>query len=200
MAEVDLVALASHVASRAVQEARGDFMRELELFGQKLQEQWRKDLGKLRDDLTAKGLLDDTKPPAEAAQAKDVIVLVVEDNQPMRNAFVRALDFVGLQVLEAQDGEVAAKILVEHTLDDVTAIDVVIADVNMPKNGYTLLEHVRKEYPGIEVILTSGYNVDQPRAARMGAFGFLPKPFDLQHAVRLVEYAAERRRLRFPVR
>jgi DNA-binding NtrC family response regulator len=118
-------------------------------------------------------------------------VLVVDDFPPLRRALVKILTSSGMLVCDAEDGVAAAEILANDR-----QLEVVIADISMPKNGYTLLEHVRKHFPTIEVVMTSGYDLDHSRARELGAFGFLPKPFDVTMAVMLVERAVELRRLK----
>lgn len=185
--------LAEAVAERTAARMREGFREELDARDQNLIELWRRDLGLLRDDLTAKGLLEELKgnPPLTQGDAMPVRVLVVDDYAEIRRAFVRIFTASGMLVRETEDGPSAAEVLENDHM-----IEVVVADISMPKNGYTLLEHVRKHFPMIEVVLTSGVDIEAERARQIGAFGFLPKPFNLAQAVLLVERAAEFRRLK----
>lgn len=184
--------LAEAVAERTAARMRESLKEELDTRDTRLLALWRQDMGQLRDDLTAKGLLEElrgvsVKPGGESA----VRVLVVDDYPEIRRAFVKIFTASGMLVREADNGMAATEII-----ESDRTLEVVVADVSMPKNGYTLLEHVRQHFPILEVILTSGYDLDVTRARKIGAFGFLPKPFNLAQAVMIVERAAEFRRLK----
>ena len=127
----------------------------------------------------------------EKAEGTAVRVLVVDDNPELCRAFVRILESAGMTVSSATSGLSAAAVL-----DGDSSIEVVFADIAMPKNGYTLLEHVRKNFPIIEVVMTSGFDTEADMARQLGAFAFLPKPFSLSQARLVVERAAEFRRLK----
>jgi len=190
--------LAEAVAELTAQRFRAGLKEEMDARDERLLELWREDMGKLRDDLTAKGLLEELRGMPIQADGEDglsaVRVLVVDDYPAIRRAFVKMFTASGMLVREAEDGAAAVEIL-----DNDHMIEVVVADISMPKNGYTLLEHVRHNFPVIEVILTSGFDIDAERARKIGAFGFLPKPFNLAQAVLIVERAAEFRRLKLAV-
>lgn len=195
MGELDL---AEYVASRTAERMREEYTKDLELFGKMLKEQWSSDLAKLRDDLTASGLLSSANEASSLSRSKDsneessgrgICVLIVDDTPEVRHAIRRAFEYAGMTVLEAEDGVSGAE-----TLSNSPSIEVAILDISMPKNGYTLLEHTRKNHPTVEVIMTSGFDVTIDDLLRLGAFGFLPKPFSLAQAVLLVRRAAEARR------
>jgi len=186
--------LAEAVASRTAARFKEGLKEELDARDDRLLELWRQDMGQLRDDLTAKGLLEELRGMPTQGEGEDglaVRVLVVDDYPEIRKAFVKIFTASGMLVREAGSGAAAAEML-----DNDHMIEVVVADISMPKNGYTLLEHVRKHFPIIEVILTSGFDIEAERARKIGAFGFLPKPFNLAQAVLIVERAAEFRRLK----
>lgn len=188
------IALAEHVANKTAERVRSDFTQDLELLAATLRKQWREDLGHLRDDLTAKGLLSEVAASGgnvNIPSVKNVRVLVVDDYPEIRRVFAKMLATAGMVALEAADGVNAAKMLAEDA-----NIEVVVADISMPKNGYTLLEHVHLHHPMIEVVMTSGYDIEPEKIRQLGAFGFLPKPFNMTQAVLIVERAAEARRLK----
>lgn len=186
------LALAEAVAERTAQRIRADLKEELDARDAALHQLWRQDLGQLRDDLTARRLLEELKGATmERPEGEPVRVLVVDDNPELCRAFVRILASAGMEVTSALSGVDAAA-----ALDSDPAIEVVLADISMPKNGYTLLEHIRKYFPIIEVVMTSGYDTEADKARQMGAFAFLPKPFSLSQARLIVERAAEFRRLK----
>lgn len=191
-AKSDELELAEAVAEKTAQRVREGLREELDERDGKLRDLWRRDLGRLRDDLTTHRLLEDLKGSGAADQGgAPVRVLVVDDSPELCRVFARVFESAGMTVSQAGSGVEAAGLLAVDT-----AIEVIVADISMPKNGYTLLDHVRKHFPIIEVIMTSGYDTEADRARSMGAFAFLPKPFNMSQAVLMVERAAEFRRLK----
>lgn len=190
----DHVKLAELVAEHTATRMNEMFKEELGSF----RDQWLKDMAKLRDDLTVRGLLNSEAcgldcPLKETliAGAKGSKVLVVDDYPQVRKVLARLLTEAGIVALEA-DGSPAAMEILKTTPD----IAVVLADITMPSNGYTLLEYVRAHYPAIEVVMVSGYDAEVDRARELGAFGFLAKPFTAAQAVLVIERAIENRRLK----
>jgi two-component system, NtrC family, nitrogen regulation response regulator GlnG len=79
-----------------------------------------------------------------------------------------------------------------EALDD-DAPDVLITDIRMPdESGLDLLRKIRKTRPDLPVIVMTAYSnlCNAVSAYEGGAFEYLPKPFDLDHAVSLVRRAA----------
>ncbi|QQS36952.1 MAG: HDOD domain-containing protein [Ignavibacteriales bacterium] len=76
----------------------------------------------------------------------------------------------------AESGEEALRILATEK------IDIIVTDMRMPKmDGATLLQHVKKEYPGITRIILSGYSEKEfIMRTSSTAHQFLPKPCDLE--------------------
>lgn len=104
-------------------------------------------------------------------------VLLVEDEEVVRNFAARALKRQGYKVLEAGSGVEALEVI-EKTKGK---IDIVVSDVVMPEmDGPTLLKEMRKKNPDIKIIFVSGYPNDAFKAALGDEnFAFLPKPFSL---------------------
>ncbi len=117
-----------------------------------------------------------------------VTVWVIDDDKSIRWVLEQALSQAGMQTRSFAAGkEVVA------ALDQRAAPDVVIADIRLPDiDGLTLLEKVHARHAQIPVIvITAHSDLDSAVAAyRSGAFEYLPKPFDIDEAVRLVERAA----------
>jgi two-component system, cell cycle sensor histidine kinase and response regulator CckA len=87
----------------------------------------------------------------------DATVLVVEDDDDVRNLVERMLSRSGYHVLEANSPAKALRIA--GAID--TPIDVLLADVVMPgMSGVELAEHIRRVRPMIPVLLMSGYTSD----------------------------------------
>ena len=81
-------------------------------------------------------------------------ILVVEDDSDVRKSAVIVLEAYGFVTREAEDGVAALEVLEQ---DD--SIDVLFSDVVMPKgmSGLDLAQEATRRYPGLKVVLTSGY-------------------------------------------
>lgn len=104
-------------------------------------------------------------------------VLLVEDEEVVRNFAARALKRQGYKVLEAGSGVEALAVMEKNK----GKIDIVVSDVVMPEmDGPTLLKELRKTNPELKIIFVSGYPNDAFKAS-LGdeEFAFLPKPFSL---------------------
>jgi len=79
-------------------------------------------------------------------------ILLVEDDAASRYAFARLLRGQGYEVIEAGDGNEAVAFL------DGFGIDLVITDMVLPKiNGLHLVSLIQARWPGIPIVLISGY-------------------------------------------
>jgi PAS domain S-box-containing protein len=88
-----------------------------------------------------------------ASLAHGETVLLVEDDDGVREYAIHALKLLGYRVLEAPDGAAALKLLDSHS--DVT---VLFTDVGLPGiNGRQLAEAVHLRRPGVKVLFTTGY-------------------------------------------
>jgi two-component system cell cycle sensor histidine kinase/response regulator CckA len=105
-------------------------------------------------------------------------VLLVEDEDSVRNFAARALKRQGYEVFEASTG-IEALELVDR---EKGGIDIVVSDVVMPEmDGPTLLKALRLRFPDLKVIFVSGYPDDAFKKSLDAHhhFAFLPKPFTL---------------------
>jgi CheY-like chemotaxis protein len=96
----------------------------------------------------------------EAPLGDGELILVVEDNDKVREATVSRLESLGYAVLEAKTGPEATTLL-----ESGEPIALVFSDVVLPggMTGYDVAEWVRSMKPGVKVLLTSGYS-DMPLA------------------------------------
>lgn len=104
-------------------------------------------------------------------------ILLVEDDQDLREALVTTLEMARYQVIEADCGEQALVRLSEQ------AVDLVVSDVNMPGiSGHELLASIQQKHPGTPVLLMTAYGEIQHAVAAMqaGAVDYLVKPFSPQ--------------------
>jgi two-component system cell cycle sensor histidine kinase/response regulator CckA len=114
------------------------------------------------------------------------VILLVEDEDPVRAVNSRALSARGYTVLEAASGLDALALI----SDVDQPIDLVVSDVVMPEmDGPTLLRELRKHRPDLKVIFVSGYAEDAFRKNLPDGedFNFLPKPFSLKQLVETVK-------------
>ncbi len=122
-------------------------------------------------------------------------VLIVDDAPVVRLSMRRLLEAAGYSVEAAEDG-VSALALLES--DD---FDVVVTDLRMPRlDGFGVLESVKAQQLGIEVIILTGTHAGDMgsalRALRLGAHDFLTKPPAAPEEVILtIERAVEKKRL-----
>lgn len=118
------------------------------------------------------------RPTHTAPEQTGGIVLLVEDEAPVRAFASRALRLKGYTVLEAENAEEALKTLEDESLD----IDVFVTDVVMPgMDGPTWVAEALRDRPGVKVVFVSGYAEDSvsEHQARIPNSVFLPKPFSL---------------------
>jgi two-component system cell cycle sensor histidine kinase/response regulator CckA len=115
-------------------------------------------------------------------------VLVVDDDQTVREVTRSMLEAAGAEVFTAADGEQALAVFRK----DRDRIRFVVLDTTMPgMSAEEVYRRLRQEKPGVRVLLTSGYNEQDvtSRFAGKGLAGFIQKPFQmgqLMSAVRKV--------------
>lgn len=120
---------------------------------------------------------------ADTAAAHPAYILVVEDELFVRMYISEALRDAGYKVLEAFNGDEAVEILISGA-----HVDLVLSDVKMPGSvdGLELLAFVRKNFPRIPVVISSGH-LDPTVALQSGADHFLPKPYAIGQALKLIK-------------
>ncbi|HER07987.1 MAG TPA: response regulator [Bacteroides sp.] len=118
-------------------------------------------------------------------------ILVCEDNPMTLRTIEYTLTREGHEVMEAEDGGQAIRMLHEE------GIDLLITDINMPyTKGLELVRYVNKNLDArIPVIVISIINLEETKqhAMELGAFGYLTKPFDPKSLLRLVQSVAANR-------
>ena len=126
----------------------------------------------------------------EPRRARDLtgrgLVLLVEDEDPVRSFAARALRLRGYTVIEAATGEEALEILKDEALH----VDVMLSDVIMPGlDGPGWVREAQKSRPNAKVIFMSGYAEDAFVGGETGipAAAFLPKPFTLNELTQKVK-------------
>jgi two-component system, cell cycle sensor histidine kinase and response regulator CckA len=120
-----------------------------------------------------------SKPAAVKADPQGAeTILMVDDEDRLRDAMKEYLELRGYKVITARDGQEA----VEVSEAFAGKIDLMITDVTMPRmNGRRLVEHMREARPAMKILVMSGYADDEK--VRMGFLEselFVQKPFSLQ--------------------
>ncbi|MCZ4351492.1 ATP-binding protein [Roseovarius aestuarii] len=129
------------------------------------------------------------QPPVQpelSASPVEGVVLLVEDEAPVRAFASRALQMRGFTVLEAESAEEALELLEDASV----SIDVFVTDVVMPgKNGPTWVQEALRTRPDAKVVFVSGYAEEDfsDAQARIPNSVFLPKPFSLTELTELVQ-------------
>lgn len=119
-------------------------------------------------------------------------ILIVDDEDIVIRSCMRILNNDEYSIDAAHDGQQALGIL------ETTAYDLLILDIKMPKmNGIEVLRRVKESHPDIDVIMITGLNEIETavQAMKLGAFDYMPKPFDPEELILVVERALERRQL-----
>ena len=114
------------------------------------------------------------------------VVLLVEDEAPVRAFASRALRMRGYTVLEAENAEEALKTLEDPAL----GVDVFVTDVVMPgMDGPSWVKRALQDRPDVRVIFVSGYAEDSlaEMQSRIPNSVFLPKPFSLSDLTATVQ-------------
>ena len=114
----------------------------------------------------------------------DVSILVVDDEEMMRNLLEKILGREGYKIKTAEDGIAALEMLKSEP------VDIIISDMKMPRmNGFELLKAVKKELPGIVVIIMTAYGdtYTVKDALLLGADEYITKPFKSYEISLIVE-------------
>jgi Nif-specific regulatory protein len=120
-------------------------------------------------------------------------ILIADDHDSLRRGLARALAEAGHDVEEAPNGNAAIERLHEG------AFDVVLSDLKMGgSDGLDVLRTSKTLHPNSVVILMTAFGSVHTavEAMRIGAFDYVPKPFEIEEMEVKIEKALEHRRLR----
>ena len=115
-------------------------------------------------------------------------LLLVEDEQVLRESMAELLAEEGYEVLQAPDGQAAHDLVLQRP------VDLVLTDARMPKmDGLVLLGHLRRIIPQTPVIMMTAYGTVESAVAamRQGAFDYLLKPVQFEDALLKIRKALE---------
>ncbi len=125
------------------------------------------------------------------SDTRTCIMLVVDDEEPIRKMIIRGLERDGFDCLEAADGEEALEIM------EKSFIDIVITDINMPGlNGIDLTRKIKEKYDS-DVIIMTGFTKDfsYQNVIVHGASDFIQKPIVLKELNLRVQRVLRERRI-----
>ena len=114
------------------------------------------------------------------------MILIVDDEEGIRQVLSDCLRDEGYRVVLAEDGFQALRLLSEEP------VELVILDVWLPNmGGIEVLQRIKAEYPEVEVVVISGHgNINLAvQAVKLGAFDFLEKPLSLEKTITVVQNA-----------
>ena len=134
---------------------------------------------------TIRVLLPASEKPAEPLDVKsskadqcqgEGTILLIDDEEVLREALKLLFSGSGFTLLTARDGIEGVEVFRRHT-DEVVAV---LLDMTMPRmNGKETFQQLRRIRPDVKVILISGYAEEEAKSRfdSEGLFGFLQKPF-----------------------
>ena len=123
-------------------------------------------------------------------------ILVVDDEEQMRDLLAKVLERKGFQTSVCGDGTEALAFLEKEP------VDLVVTDVRMPGlGGMEALRAVKELNPDIVVIIMTAFgSIDQAvQAVKDGAYDYINKPFKIDEMLLTIEKALDERRLRHEV-
>lgn len=115
-------------------------------------------------------------------------ILIVDDEKEVREVIRIHLDVNGYNILEAENGEEAIKTL--RSEDNMVNVGLILCDIRMPKvNGIECIEFLRREAPGIPVVVVTGYPDTEmaTNLMKMGIKDYLVKPVEKKKLLETVE-------------
>lgn len=107
------------------------------------------------------------------------LVLIIDDEEPVREAVADILELEGVASIAAANGAEGVALYKQN----LPVIGVVLLDLSMPGlSGEDTLVELHKINPNVPVVLSSGYSeLDaRPRFEQIGVAGFIQKPYDLE--------------------
>ena len=115
-------------------------------------------------------------------------VLVIEDEEDVREVLKLHLDSAGYNVVEAENGEVGINFL--RSEDNMINVDLILCDIRMPKvDGAKCVDILKKEAPGIPVVMVTGYPDTEMATTFLnkGVKNYLVKPVEKEKLLDVVD-------------
>ncbi|RJP73482.1 MAG: response regulator [Candidatus Zixiibacteriota bacterium] len=117
-------------------------------------------------------------------------LLIVDDEIKYLESIAKRLEIRGLEVTKATNGQEAVALARSRKFD------LALLDLKMPgMNGRQVLEILKKEHKFIEVIILTGHGSLESavECTKLGAFGYLPKPYELEQLLDILKDAYQAR-------
>lgn len=124
----------------------------------------------------------------EPAERPRAVVLVVDDEETVRNVTARALEVMGYESVTAADGQSGVAAFAARAAE----IGVVLLDMTLPgMSGNDVYQAIRTHRPGARVVVMSGYSQSEATQAfgKDQLAGYLQKPYGLEELRAVVERA-----------
>jgi len=118
-------------------------------------------------------------------------ILVIDDDETLRDWCEKILSQAGNRVATAEDGLKGLDILKKKSFD------LIILDLKMPGlSGMEVLKKVNEEYPETSVVIITGQATVESavEGMKMGAYDFIPKPFTPESFMKAIKQVLEKRR------
>lgn len=117
-------------------------------------------------------------------------ILIVDDEQGIRNLVQGILEDEGYKTLQAENSTMAYKILNEQK------VDLVILDIwlqGSEQDGFEILQAARAKYPHLPVLMISGHGTIETavQSIQKGAYDFIEKPFKSERLLLMIHRALE---------
>jgi len=107
---------------------------------------------------------------------KEDLVLVVDDEEPVRDIVSKLVKHIGYPVIEAANGKEALDLLTKER------VTILITDIRMPEmDGFELMKTVRAEFPDLHIICMTGHGgaYSYTDVVSFGATDYITKPFTI---------------------
>ena len=115
-------------------------------------------------------------------------IIVVDDEQDVRDVIRLQLETKGFNILEATNGQEAIDLL--RSGDNMVNVGLILCDIRMPKvNGVECIDFLRREAPGVPVVVVTGYP-DSDLATSLlkkGVKYYLVKPVEKEKLLAIVD-------------
>ncbi len=113
-------------------------------------------------------------------------ILIVDDEESIRQSLSAALEDEGFQTSVAEDGKWALRIVGEESPD------LVLLDIWMDRmDGLETLQKVKENFPSLPVVMISGHGTIETavKATKLGAYDFIEKPLSLDKILLTIDHA-----------
>lgn len=117
-------------------------------------------------------------------------LLIVDDEVNFLNSIAQRLELRDFDVTKATNGDEAIKAVNKNKFD------IALLDLKMPgMDGKQVLEILKREHKYIEVIILTGHGSLESavECTKLGAYGYLPKPYELDKLLEIIKEAYETR-------